>query len=353
MAYTVLVQGAGSGGGNNVIRSLRESGLDLRILGSNCLPQCVAKSTASETFHLPESSKEGYLEALQTVVRRERVDLVIPQNEREVAQISKNRHVLDCQVFLPSHDVVETCQDKWKFFQAVSPKGIKLAPSVALETLENLDEAFQALPPGDRFWVRLRRGSGSKGATWVKTPGQAADWIRLWTDLRGYQPSDFQICSFLPGRDYAFQSVWKDGRLVVAKLCERLAYFMGALRLSGMSSTPEIARTLRDESALETIFATIHALTDHPHGNFCMDLKGDANGVMHITEVNIGRFCMITTIFDQTGQINTAEAYVRSAMNLPLPQADPIDIDEGHLLIRELDTEPLVIHESKLKVPLA
>ncbi|MGI9227422.1 MAG: hypothetical protein ACR2PU_01390, partial [Gammaproteobacteria bacterium] len=160
---------------------------------------------------------------------------------------------------------------------------------------------------------------------------------------------DFQISNFLPGRDYCFQSVWKEGELVVAKMCERLSYFMGANRLSGMSSTPEIARTIYDEEALETIFKAIKILTDHPHGNFNLDLKGDNESNMNITEVNIGRFCMITTIFDSTGKVNTAEAYVRSSLGESIDIENSIDIDEGYLLIRELDTEPLIIHESEIK----
>lgn len=116
-----------------------------------------------------------------------------------------------------------------------------------------------------------------------------------------------------------------------------------------MSSTPEIARTLRDEAALETLQRAVHVLSDRPEGNFNMDLKGDVDGVMNITEVNIGRFCMITPIHDRTGRVNTAEAYVRSAFGERMSIADPIDIQEGQVMIRELDTEPLILSERVLQ----
>lgn len=346
---TVLVQGAGGGGGNNLIRSLRQSGLDLRILGSNCLRHAVAKSSADETFLLPVCSDGGYVDALNALIEREAIDLVIPNSDRETGAVSALREAIHARTFLPPDDVVRTCHDKHALYRRFSSVGLPMAASVSLEGHADLETAFAALPAGDRYWVRPRRGSGSRGATWVHTPAQAQKWIDLWIELRGYHWDDFQICSFLPGRDFCFQSVWREGQLVVAKLVERLAYYGGAARLSGMASTPEIARTVRDEATLDMIFRAVRTLTPEPHGNFSMDLKGDADGVMNITEVNIGRFCMITTIFDSTGKVNTAGAYVRSAFGEPVEVDDPIDIDEGYLLIRELDTEPLVVHESALE----
>lgn len=348
MNKTILVQGAGGGGGNNLIRSLRQSHLNVRILGSNCLSHAVAKSTADKTFKLPNAEEDTYLSSLQQLIKQENIALIIPNSDREVAAVSKFRHLLPCTVFLPEDSIVQTCHDKHQLYLKLSKSGIYMAPSTEITHFDDIEHAFESLPPSEKYWVRPKRGSGSRGATWVKNAEQAKKWISLWIELRGYSITDFQISNFLPGRDYCFQSVWNNGSLVVAKMCERLSYFMGANRLSGMSSTPEIARTIRDDKALETIFKAVHSLTDCPHGNFNMDLKGDIEGNMNITEINIGRFCMITTIFDSTGKINTAEAYVRSAFNEDMNIENPIDIEEGYLLIRELDTEPLVIHESKV-----
>ncbi len=346
---TVLIQGAGSGGGNNLVDSLRRSDLDLVILGSNCLPHAVAKSTADRTFLLPSCEDHDYVQQLRRLIERRRIDLVIPNSDREVDAVSRHRDAIPCRIFLPEDEVVRVCQDKHRLYERLSSAGIPMAGSVELRDLDELPSAFGELGESDRYWVRPRRGSGSRGATWVENWEQARKWIELWIELRGYQARDFQISRFLPGRDYCFQSVWRDGELIVAKLCERLSYFGGANRLSGMSSTPEIARTLRDESALETLQRAVRVLSSRPHGNFNMDLKGDHDGVMNITEVNIGRFCMITPIHDRTGRVNTAEAYVRSAFGETMVIDDPIDIEEGQILIRELDTEPLIVPEATLR----
>ena len=73
-------------------------------------------------------------------------------------------------------------------------------------------------------------------------------------------------------------------------------------------------------------------------GQFKCDREGNPN----ITEINIGRFFMITPAFDWTGRYNTAEIYLRSAFD------DLIDIDdplgdfpaEETYLMRELDITP-------------
>ena len=70
---------------------------------------------------------------------------------------------------------------------------------------------------------------------------------------------------------------------------------------------------------------------------------------MNITEFNIGRFCMITPIFDLTGKINTAEAYIKSAFEEELTGVNPIDIEEDMYLLRDLDTLPTIINGKDLE----
>jgi carbamoyl-phosphate synthase large subunit len=233
-------------------------------------------------------------------------------------------------------------------YEVLYEAGIPVAKSSELRKYEDIDE-FMTRFPGDRYWVRPRRGSGSMGATWVKNAEQARAWINLWLEMRGFELNDFIVSEFLPGRDYAFQSVWRNGELVVAKLAERLAYIMARNRLSNMSSSPAFARTVRDDNALKTIFKSIHAVSRTPHGNYCMDLKGNAKGEMCITEFNIGRFMMITPIFDLTGKYNTADIYVRCALDEEINIADPIDIEENVYLIRGLDTLPTIIRQNELE----
>lgn len=342
--HKILVTGAGSGGGENLIRSLRASSLTLEIYGSNMDEHVLARSAADKAVFLPSARDDEYAAVLKRVVQRERIELVIPNNDTEVGRLSRDREKIPCTVFLPPDETVTVCQDKLQMHRIFEGAGIAQAEYRGLQSYEDI-EAFMADRPHDKYWIRPRRGSGSMAATWVEKPHQAKAWIGLWIELRGLKLTDFIISEFLPGRDYAFQSVWKDGRPVVAKLVERLVYFLGRNRLSNMSSTPAVAKTLRDDAALEMIFKAIHAVAERPHGNFCLDLKGRSDGTMCITEFNIGRFCMITPIFDFTGKYNTAEMHVRAALNLEMNVDDPIDIEKDCYLLRDLDTMPTILRE--------
>ena len=354
MEKHILITGMGDGGSNNLVRSLEKSCLDLEKytwFGSNLAPEIIAQSPLplGQNFLLPPATDPDYPAALTQLVRDQRIDLVIPNNDREVAAISAIRDVLSCRTFLPDNQTVQACQDKVVFYNKLTAAGIPVAKSYPLERFSDIGRIGKKITT-DRIWIRPKSGSGSKGATWVNNAQQAEYWINLWVSLRGYKITDFTMSEFLPGRDYCFQSVWKNGRLLVCGLVERLSYLGGANRLSNMSSSPSFAKTIRDDSALKTIFETVRVLSDRPHGNFSFDLKGRSDGRMCITECNIGRFCMITPIFDLVGRYNMAEMHVRAAFDEePEHIENPIDIQEGYYLVRTLDNQPKIVSHEDLE----
>ena len=346
----VLITGAGGGGSNNLIRSLRVSSLDLEIYGSNLDPFILAKSGADKNFILPPASEPSYIDILLHKIDNEGIELIIPNTDREIRRISDERSKISCRLFLPPKDVVDMCQDKHKMHLKLATANLATAKSIAISGYDDIEPALNELAhTGERFWIRPRRGSGSKGATWVENAEQARSWISLWEQLRGYPVDTFTISEYLPGRDYAFQSIWRNGKLVVGKMCERLRYFFGENLLSGMSSTPAVARTIRDDDAVETALNTVRAICENPHGNFNLDMKANSQGVMNVTECNIGRFFMITPIFDLSGKINTAETYVRCAFGETLEFSEQIDIEEDVYLLRDLDMEPMIVAGTSIR----
>jgi hypothetical protein len=160
--------------------------------------------------------------------------------------------------------------------------------------------------------------------------------------MRGVPIEEFTISEYLPGRDFNVQGLWREGAVVVIKMCERLSYLDGENRPSGMSSTPALAKTLRDDEVLNLCERAVEVVAPRACGVFNIDLKQGADRMPRITEINAGRFAMITNIYDLTGRHNMAQAYVRLAMGEVLDIADVRDIVADHYLIREYDTEPLI-----------
>jgi len=233
----ILITGVGGGGSNNLINSIRKSNLkDYELIGSNISKEILAKTPLKGNYILPVATDPGYGETLARFIQEKNIDLIIPNNDREVGKVSEIRDQLDCKVFLPADEVIKKCHDKHKMYLELEKVGIPMAESFELKSYDDIQSSMDKIG-GDKFWVRPKTGSGSRGATWIKTADQAKAWIDLWIDLRGYELENFTISEFLPGRDYCFQSVWKNGEMIVGKMCERLAYFFGANKLSNMSSS--------------------------------------------------------------------------------------------------------------------
>lgn len=345
--YNVLVCGAGSGGGNNLIRSLRAGNIPLNIIGSNVNKFEKWRSVADRTYILPFASAGDYIEKLNALIAVENIDLLIVSNISEIIVVSERRDLIKTRVFLPDDRVMKVCNDKVETYGLFQKNNI---PCSKFRELSSVDDLYQFANehPADKYWVRAIIGAGSLAATWVNTPEQAESWLKLWLQLRGMSWSDFMIEEFLPGEDYALQSVWKDGTLQVCKMIRRLEYVHMRNTLSGSSSSPVVALTERNDVVISTAMKAIHVLskiTDgKPNGNFSIDFKKNKNGVPFITEINIGRFCMITPIFDLTGNINTAERHVACALGLDITtDYEPIDVEEGVYLLRGLDMEPKIV----------
>ena len=346
----ILVCGAGGGGSNNLIRSIRKSGINVWIVGTNLSKYYAAKSNADITYVLPPATEEEeYISKLAQVIKDEKVELVIPNSDREVHTISKNRHRIDARIFLPKHSIIEVCQDKFQLYNKMKDNGIPMAETYEVTSYEEIPSIFEKLGNPEKVWCRMKKGSGSKGATSLKNPHQAKFWISYWEEMRGFPHTNFLLSSMLPGRDFAFQSTWKDGEMVLGKICERLEYVGGDNRASGVSSSPQLGKTVYDQRVLDLCQKTVKLLDPNATGNYSFDLKEDASGNINICEINIGRFCMITPIFDLTGKHNMAETYIKIAFDETLDIPEPIDIEEDYYLIRELDTEPLILHAKEVE----
>jgi carbamoyl-phosphate synthase large subunit len=344
----ILVTGAGSGLGNNVIRSLREADPALTIVGCHHDRFELKKSPAERHYLVPAPDHPDYIDRLGRLARREAIDLVVPTRDTHVRVVSRHRARLPCRVFLPRHRVVELCQDKYRVSAFLRARGVPAPLTYALRTLENVPGALRRFRAQGRAWCRVRRGSGSLGATPVKTPGQAIAWIRYWHEMRGVPPSHFTLSEYLPGRDFGCQTVWREGRMLLAKTFERLAYFAGDSQPSGVSSVASLARSVVEPRVVDVCAAAVRAFDPYSSGLYCIDLKENRAGVPCITDVNVGRFSLTTGLYDLIGQHSTADLYLRTALGRPIDVSEPYDVAPDHYLVRDVDTLPAIVHAEEL-----
>jgi carbamoyl-phosphate synthase large subunit len=127
---------------------------------------------------------------------------------------------------------------------------------------------------------------------------------------------------FLPGPEFAWQSLWHRGRLVTAQARQRLEYIFGNLTPSGQTSSPSVARTVNRDDINEIGQAAVNAVSAEPHGVFCVDMKEDANGRPKVTEINPGRFFTTSNFFAHAGS-NMPAMYLELGQTGQLRQKPP------------------------------
>lgn len=344
----VLVTRAGTGASNNLIRSLRAGDGDLVVLGCHSDRFFLKKSRADRSYLVPTLQHPNLGDALRRLVEQERIDLVMPTTDDDVSALSELRDVIPGRLFLPAPATIALCQDKYALTARLAAAGVPVPRTLAVSDLDHLDELFAALMPATRVWCRIRRGTGSLGAAPVRSAEQARHWIGYWTEMRDVDATAFTLSEYLPGRDFACQSLWQDGKPVLLKTTERVAYFGGAGGPSGVSSIGGLHKTVREPDVAATCIQAVRAIDPSATGAFSIDLKADPNDRACVTEINVGRFLTGTSIFDLTGKHNMAATYVWLALGLPVQIDEPYDVAEGYYMVRDLDAEPDIFHVDEL-----
>jgi glutathione synthase/RimK-type ligase-like ATP-grasp enzyme len=343
----LLVLNAGSGAGNNLIRSLKSGDASLFIAGCHDDGFVIKKSLADSNYTVPGRAERGFLQALRRIIREEQIDLVIPTSDADVLAIAKLRGRLPCRVFLPRLTVIRRCQDKYALTTFLRRRRIPAPLTYPVTSIAGVNALFRRFASRKRLWCRIRHGTGSFGAIPVTTAEQVRGWIRYFKEMRGVSPRSFTLSEYLPGRDFCVQCLWRDGELILAKVAERITYIDSGSP-SGVSSTPALARTAFEPQAIEACTRAIRALDPKACGIYFADIKENAAGEPCITEINAGRFATITNIHDLAGEHNMAALYVRAALDEKIKLDSPYDFAEDCYLVRSVDTQPEVLRLDEL-----
>ena len=120
--------------------------------------------------------------------------------------------------------------------RAQAPQGPRRVDVV--RSIGDIGKIFRSFERQTTLWCRARFGTGSVGATTVRTEAQARAWVTYWADMRGVPARQFTLSEYLPGRDFACQSLWMEGQLVLIKTTERISYFRGESGPTGLSMSP-------------------------------------------------------------------------------------------------------------------
>jgi len=357
----VLVTGSGGLAGVNFVRALRASSRGYYIVGTDFNRYHLLYPDVDARYLTPRHSDKSFIPRVAEISRQERADFLHPQPSSEAYVISYRREKVPCKIFLPPASVMRVGQDKLLSERRLKAKGIPVAKTVEIRGKSDIRAAFAKL--GKPLWARARHGAGGRLSLLCQDAAEAGLWIELWVRKGGVEYSEFVLQEYLPGRNIAWDSIWKDGKLVTSYSRERLEYPFKHISPSGITGTPSVSRIIHDPRLNEVGRAAVKAIDPEPSGAYSVDVKESADGNKCITEVDAGKFHSTMPLWGYIAvkhlglpeHANLADLYVRLGMgedvrDMP-PQTDLLP--DGYYLLRDMDVGAYLWREddgSKQKV---
>jgi hypothetical protein len=345
----MLVTGVGGSASSNFIDSIQIANLGIDLIGVDSSANMISLSPLKNKFLVHSSHHPSYLSDINRLLRDFDCDLIHAQPDAEVKVISDNRELIDARFFLPSKEAIDLAADKQEFASSLRKANVPVPISGdgnnRAELIDVCDELLGILP---KLWVRAKRGAGSRASLPVTTSAQAINWIEWWIQEKNLEWKDFQVSEFLPGDEYALQTLWQNGKLISAEARVRVSYLYGFLTPSGQSSTPSVARTTTMPEVYSSGISAIQALTESPHGVFCVDMKTDINSKIKVTEINAGRFFTTSNFFAHAG-VNMPEMSVRAALGENLTPIKIGSLGDDLYWIRMVDMGFKLVHRDEIE----
>lgn len=347
----ILVTGAGGSAAYNYIESLRNNpeGEEFYIVGADMSPYHIELANVNQRYLIPGVKDANYLEKINEIIEKEKIDFMHCQPDVEVDFFSKHKDKVNAKMFLPDPRTIEVCQNKMEFNRLVKEAGLDAPEAFYLSSEEDLEKGMaELLKNNEKVWVRAIKGAGSKAALPVKNVEHARFWIDYWRVMKGIGYGDFMISEFLPGEEYAFQSLWQDGELLMSQARERVEYIFGNLTPSGQSSSPSVAKTVNSDELNALVSSIVKKIDPQATGIFCADLKTDKNGKVKILEINAGRFFTTSLFFSEAG-VNMPYYYTKMGLGEPVKHSlKPFDnVPAGWFWVRMIDMGYKLVKDGK------
>jgi len=172
---TILVSGASGIVGYGILKSLRQSHPECRLIGTSIYERSAAQAFCDIFEKAPLTNYGGYIAWLADLIKKHNVALAIPGIEADVVTWSEHRTKIEqtgAAVLLNNPELIRLCSDKWLFYQRLVENNSPYAIPTCLGPIEGQ----QSLP----LFLKPRKGSASKGVAVIKT---AEDLSRRLKDI--------------------------------------------------------------------------------------------------------------------------------------------------------------------------
>lgn len=152
---TVLVTGIGGNVGQGILRNILKTGFPIRIIGCNVTDFSAGNHLCDAFYKVPYAMENNYIETINSIIKSENVDLIIPSTDYEVYYLSINKEKINAEIAVSNAQTAKTYLDKYLTYIFHKENGLPFAESY-------LPKDY---PHGkfEEYIVKPREGRGSRG----------------------------------------------------------------------------------------------------------------------------------------------------------------------------------------------
>lgn len=267
MAFNVLISSAGRRVAllNLFRNALRQVGVDGSVYAADVSSMSAAWHAADARFHVPPCTASDYIDHMLRLCRRERITLVVPTIDTELAVLAANRTRFTEQgttVLVSAPPTVSLSNDK-----VLTNRWLRE------HSFPTVDQALSSEGDRCRAWplpliAKPRGGSSSTGLIRIE---RATDWDRL--DGRG----DYVIETVAAGQEFTVDAL--------VTRAGRVRCVVPRLRLEVRGGEVSKALTVKSPAIEQLAFDLVSALPG-AYGPLNVQMFRDHDGQLKVIEIN-------------------------------------------------------------------
>lgn len=170
----VLLTSAGTATCVNLIRYLKKTGDYIVVTDINAVGYTSGSLLADQFYRVPLAIEDGFIERLNEIILKEKIELLIPINDIEVYICSKFINAIKCQCIVPDVSTIEKVRDKYICSIQMRDIGIMVPKILDVDDIEI------------KRILRDRVSVGSKGIVFLEAGKKCGEYLNKKKFLQKY-----------------------------------------------------------------------------------------------------------------------------------------------------------------------
>lgn len=253
----ILVTAAGSAIGQGIIKSIRASKIDCKIIATDADSQALGLYRADAGYLVPLAKDPGFIDKIIEICRKENVNLICIGTDYELLAFAENKENIeketDAMVVVSPPNTIKIADDKWLTHEFLKENNFPTIPSALPEDSEELikNEGFPLI-------LKPRVGDSSKKTFIINSKKELHEKLAELMNEENQNKylkikSGFIVQKFIEGDEYTTTTL-KIGKVLGTISMKREMRYGGHTTKAIIEDYPEINSEIKKVADKLTIF---------------------------------------------------------------------------------------------------